>query len=357
MSIASVLPIDDPLSHGTLAGSFDPKSVKGRIRPFSLGDNNALERAWLSLISSEDGKVHQEAKTKRKLSPPIAKANSERLAQLVRNLATKHFTKHGGDLPSQSASALGSGLQPTTPAPVCCPELYLDTSSELQNAFCALARARQGSLGQDNVIQAIMMELKLLQIATLEASPSDRPGQIPQTSGRTRAGSSPTASVSMPMVRPGSSHAEAVEPRQTRLRSNSQRVPEEVTRSRIPATSGPRSIIDNGISGKPFVRVGSPDPTVDSLPASLPTSETVAVPPSQPAVADVEVNRTREEAAFCERDTKEVAVGISRLHMVSIPALQMKPIYWSPVNDIAVVMRATWFYRYGASKSSVVSAC
>ncbi|KAF4824648.1 putative phospholipase [Colletotrichum tropicale] len=31
--------------------------------------------------------------------------------------------------------------------------------------------------------------------------------------------------------------------------------------------------------------------------------------------------------------------------MVSIPALQMKPIYWSPVNDIAVVLRATWFYR------------
>lgn len=41
----------------------------------------------------------------------------------------------------------------------------------------------------------------------------------------------------------------------------------------------------------------------------------------------------------------EVAVGVSRLHMVSLPMLQMKPIYWSPVNDVAVVMRATWFYR------------
>ncbi len=30
--------------------------------------------------------------------------------------------------------------------------------------------------------------------------------------------------------------------------------------------------------------------------------------------------------------------------MVALPALQMKPIYWSPVNDIAVVLRATWFY-------------
>jgi len=41
----------------------------------------------------------------------------------------------------------------------------------------------------------------------------------------------------------------------------------------------------------------------------------------------------------------EVAVGISRLHLVKLPALQMQPIYWSPVHDIAVVTRGTWFYR------------
>ncbi|KAK4226999.1 DDHD domain-containing protein [Podospora fimiseda] len=45
-------------------------------------------------------------------------------------------------------------------------------------------------------------------------------------------------------------------------------------------------------------------------------------------------------------DTAEVMVGISRLHVVSLPVLQMKPIYWSPVNDIATVMRATWFDAY-----------
>lgn len=43
--------------------------------------------------------------------------------------------------------------------------------------------------------------------------------------------------------------------------------------------------------------------------------------------------------------TVEVPVGISRLHLTSLPALQMKPLYWSPVNDIAIVTRATWFYR------------
>ncbi|KAF2094834.1 hypothetical protein NA57DRAFT_45561 [Rhizodiscina lignyota] len=60
--------------------------------------------------------------------------------------------------------------------------------------------------------------------------------------------------------------------------------------------------------------------------------------------------------------TEKVPVGISRLHSVVMPQLQwvflrclqlykaanflrMEPIYWSPVNDIAPVVRATWFYK------------
>ncbi|KAK2736404.1 hypothetical protein FQN57_000781 [Myotisia sp. PD_48] len=40
-----------------------------------------------------------------------------------------------------------------------------------------------------------------------------------------------------------------------------------------------------------------------------------------------------------------VTVGASRLHLVELPNLQMKPIYWSPVQDISRVIRATWFYK------------
>lgn len=43
--------------------------------------------------------------------------------------------------------------------------------------------------------------------------------------------------------------------------------------------------------------------------------------------------------------TKKVAVGVSRLHNVAMPDLQMEPIYWHPVNDISPVMRGTWFYK------------
>ncbi|RMZ88993.1 hypothetical protein DV736_g3786, partial [Chaetothyriales sp. CBS 134916] len=40
-----------------------------------------------------------------------------------------------------------------------------------------------------------------------------------------------------------------------------------------------------------------------------------------------------------------VLVGVSRLHLVEMPDMMMKPIYWSPVNDTSKVIRATWFYK------------
>ncbi|PYH94918.1 hypothetical protein BO71DRAFT_419013 [Aspergillus ellipticus CBS 707.79] len=41
----------------------------------------------------------------------------------------------------------------------------------------------------------------------------------------------------------------------------------------------------------------------------------------------------------------KVPVGASRLHLVELPNLKMKPIYWSPLHDVSNVVRATWFYK------------
>ncbi|KAJ5800137.1 uncharacterized protein N7518_002205 [Penicillium psychrosexuale] len=41
----------------------------------------------------------------------------------------------------------------------------------------------------------------------------------------------------------------------------------------------------------------------------------------------------------------KIPVGVSRLHLVELPNLKMKPIYWSPLQDISSVVRATWFYK------------
>ncbi|GJC82408.1 hypothetical protein ColLi_05246 [Colletotrichum liriopes] len=57
---SSVIPIDDPLSPGTIAGASDARTARGQIRPFSLGDNNALEKAWLSFLSDDDIQAHEQ---------------------------------------------------------------------------------------------------------------------------------------------------------------------------------------------------------------------------------------------------------------------------------------------------------
>jgi DDHD domain len=49
--------------------------------------------------------------------------------------------------------------------------------------------------------------------------------------------------------------------------------------------------------------------------------------------------------ATSSQTTKKVAVGISKLYMVKLPALKMLPIYWSPGNDVATVTRGTWFFK------------
>ncbi|KAF2483188.1 DDHD domain-containing protein [Neohortaea acidophila] len=41
----------------------------------------------------------------------------------------------------------------------------------------------------------------------------------------------------------------------------------------------------------------------------------------------------------------KVVVGVSRLHQVEMPELQMTPIYWTPIQDTAPVVRGTWFYQ------------
>ncbi|KAG7142446.1 phospholipase like protein [Verticillium longisporum] len=119
--------------------------------------------------------------------------------------------------------------------------------------------------------------------------------------------------------------------------------------------------MDDGLSGTPFARVESYGSTPESMASAFGGREdqnegTVTRDARHPG-PERGANRTREKLEDphtlniddadpqVSRRALEVPVGISRLHKVSLPSLQMKPIYWSPVNDIAVVLRGTWFYR------------
>ncbi|KAF4446321.1 hypothetical protein F53441_10028 [Fusarium austroafricanum] len=356
---SSIIPIDDPLSTSSTVGA-DPKTNRGQVRPFSRGDNNALEKAWLSLMSEPARCAHQDA-LKSQSTPQF---DTDELASLIQAIATKHWERHRKGYRPQDVTAPTDDVLSTTPVPACCSELVLDVSDELERAFCALARKRNPALGVDEVGQQIVLALDRLKKQAsdeIEIQPlSDNTSSRPGTASTTNAGHPISRIPKTTTESRSSKRRSTISEARTRTNSLSTSQPmRQPPRSQTPVgILGPTRppVVDDGISGRPFVRVGSPE--TQSEPGSLPLAgiggpgRDVARVQDEPRVVidqeDTVPATSQGDKRLAEKSrfsVVEVAVGISRLHMVSLPMLQMKPIYWSPINDVAVVSRATWFYR------------
>ncbi|KAI6086578.1 DDHD domain-containing protein [Hypoxylon rubiginosum] len=347
----SSVPIDDPLST-TVAATTDPKTTRSGLRPFSPGDNNALEKAWLSLASDAYRQNHNYARQNRPPSPSLAKTNGEKLHSIIRQLAVQHAEKHAREGPSREK------VQPFTealPEPdaarlLCCPDLLVDVGVALRSSFCAVARRKQHELNRDMVAQAVMSEMNTLHTdSTASVTERDAPSNsIPPSQSKVDDLMKPGQSDDQPNSRPSTAVPEShVQNYDSADRAISMSVP---TKS---------SFVDDGISGRPFVRVDTPETPIMSPPSSLPRGRATTISrPSKPTenIKNGEVDPRRPFSGGSAPSapkpveapktlSRDVTVGVSRLHEVSLPALQMKPIYWSPVNDIATVLRATWFYR------------
>lgn len=379
---ASPIPIDDPLSTTTIAGSVDSKSSKQQLRPFSVGDNNALERAWLSLASEDDRLNHDHARRDRSPSPSLAKRNAGRLNAIIQDLAAKHLEKHAHETGNQEAPELLPATQPSADIPICCPELVMDTANELRESFCAVTRKRQQSLDQDRIIRAIMALMK-------DAQSNPEPVATAPSGNETNLGrqASPSVSSANPTVESPfvlTSLSTSSRARSSSLSTKDERAPIGQTRDQpdtiapatpldlskgladmeasVSATTAPIAIrpptVDDGISGKPFVRVeeyeGHQPAAVLPLKGETELQRQAhegQIRPSGGGDQAHMVGDLREQKRVDRRQRESIVdtpVGVSRLHLVSLPVLQMKPIYWSPVNDVAIVLRATWFYRYVA---------
>ncbi|UNI16236.1 hypothetical protein JDV02_002692 [Purpureocillium takamizusanense] len=340
---SSLIPIDDPLSTGSPASTSDPRSSKRQLRPFSTEDNIALEKAWLNLASQPDRLRHLGSRLGREFegsAPGNAFAERETLVQM---LAMDHREKH-----PHAASTLDPSNAVTRASIVpCCTELLMSVSEGLQTSFCSLSRKHDPQLSIEEVARDVLTAMN----ASRRPGAADNQEQI-----------SPTSS---PRGHPGGKDNEHLQ-RAHNESSDAKRRPRSTSQltsssSRTHTPSSARATLrahhgDDGISGKPFVRVVSLDSHPASGSTSLPRTAVVANAPSA----------RRDDGGSADRDTSpallehlensnavmpgvksmaEVPVGVSRLHKVSLPLLQMKPIYWSPVNDIAIVTRATWFYR------------
>lgn len=347
---SSPIPIDDPLSTATIGGHTDSRSSKGILRPFSPGDNNDLERAWLGFASARHKQEHAQARLNSGSSLPPSQGSLDKLENIIHQLASKHK-----DIHEREGLAAAPELEMETPetlpqsgVAVCCAELLIDTSAELRKEFCALVRKQEHALDQDKVIQRVVATFQRLR------SNAEALNETHSQPGLSKAGDAAGSQGPAVELKTHTRISGVVEKEGTRCSDCPQILPAADMPRAIPVRP---PVVDDGISGKPFIRVGVDDTLQPSPPASLPKSPPSLNDSSSPAHARrIEPKETQHEPPKVANprsgvsdgnieESADVPVGISRLHMVSLPVLQMKPIYWSPVNDIAIVMRATWFYR------------
>lgn len=357
---ASIIPIDDPLSANVAA---DNRSTKPQPRPFGPGDNNALEQAWLSLASDVDRVNHDDARYNRKHKEASSQAIDEKRVVIVEAIARKHIEKHRGTAETyQVTLPLSDGL-PSTPMPACCTELTLDVSQALERVFCALLRRTTPGLEPEAVSQDVLSAMSLLRQPIENIRQADETLSTQEITPKYEEASVDTRK------KPTNKRRSGIDfDFQGRARSASQPT-QYPSRTETPVGSPNhlRPLAGNdGISGKPFVRVETEKSSRSSSPRQGAGHEDLKS--SQGATSSSETIEAKQRVQHRTRTlrelkmenaggsptpndkeipttTTEVAVGVSKLHMVSLPMLQMKPIYWSPVNDMAVVTRATWFYR------------
>ncbi|KAK5309778.1 hypothetical protein LTR70_010001 [Exophiala xenobiotica] len=98
---------------------------------------------------------------------------------------------------------------------------------------------------------------------------------------------------------------------------------------------------DSTISGRPFARA----PSTRQMMSRLNGSNPLASPRAEQSQAKTMASQRPTTPPNDERRKTFVPVGVSRLHLVELPDLTMKPIYWSPINDTSYVIRATWFFK------------
>jgi hypothetical protein len=94
-------------------------------------------------------------------------------------------------------------------------------------------------------------------------------------------------------------------------------------------------------TGTPFIRAPS-SRRVNQVKSRPQTQPTDSYQWDEPSEANKQPSQPRADP---EAPSAKIAVGVSRLHHVAMPDLNLEPIYWRPVNDVSPVVRATWFYK------------
>jgi len=284
---ASPFAIDDPLSPLPPSLASGPSAPKKPPQPFSIFDNRELDKTWLDVRKKllKLGEQGRGEKTRTRASTITSNPGTPRL----RPTGTARRNIYDPD--SKRRSVVGQDGEIVSESP----RKALMINEELKNGK---RRSVELSGGEDGLSTSLL---------ALDPTELSFPVDEPATTGR-------------PF---------------TRLPSR--------TDTRSAEGSRPRST-----SGRPHPRSND----------SYNWGDDNLVP-----AAGAERNGSKQKTPIISTPSPhhvKVPVGVSRLHSVIIPDLQcvlrslccflkliyhrMEPIYWLPVNDIATVIRGTWFY-------------
>ncbi|KAL1955465.1 hypothetical protein VTO42DRAFT_8559 [Malbranchea cinnamomea] len=306
----SPFPVDDPLSPlPTPSSSSATSQAKLPPRPFSARDNIALEEAWQSLR-----KKVGELKARRRVIPG---SHSYRQHSRGSNANASRQGRRSDDIDSE-IPALAEFQGSTS-------DFSRETSPP--RSLRGGVVGKNDSRGDGRVPAAIDVD---------DIAQKRRSMPIPRTSKSPK-----HYRTSSPGGEEGGSHVE--------------------TGPSTPRTG--QHSTNTSVSGSPFIRAPirhKRTPLSDSRISKSDQGLTAPSPerPVSPSLTDKmlskdhalernkQQSRSRSSSEAMENEIEaSVTVGASRLHQVELPKLQMKPIYWSPLHDVAPVLRATWFYK------------
>ncbi|OAA44361.1 DDHD domain protein [Metarhizium rileyi] len=343
---SSMIPIDELLSNQHYSGTSDSKSLKRQFRPFGCGDNNALEKAWMSLSSDDCRKEHDAIRNSPCETVEFTTGLVRRRRKLVKLLALKHLDLHAGlfHLRSSNYDTITSDIGEHVP---CCQDLHSDTSEMLQQTFCALMRKAQPELTTEAVEREIINTMRAMSNGTIGSVDSEQNPALDDSSLKQIESSSPKSQAALDTnVGRFEIHQEP-----------------PFLSSRIAASSSGQTAAASPDSAHP--PASSLEIPGESSIQTIPKSTLESSPPSRSSdrhqlnrehndddvythpdnIYGSKARHASHQGTESDPNALDVVVGKSRLHKVTLPTLLMKPIYWSPVNDVTVVMRATWFYR------------
>ncbi|KAL4806288.1 DDHD domain-containing protein [Aspergillus unguis] len=309
----SSLPIDDPLS--SLPPPASGQAVDERVppQPFSVRDNIALEEAWIS--------IKREQKTQ-KTGSLKARDNAGKTSGIA--VPGREVTNEGqpGDHRRQgrtrravTVSSSQSQALPERPAsrsdnPGA--SAYKDGSKESSGQS-----APDSSVGGSNSMSSSYRKR--------ETSPSVNPRSVKQKL---------SDSANEDQTFDGSVGSHGHYSRDASI-SGSPFARAPVTRPSSPLS---RSMESTSVREGPELDQSASQTNTASKPSGLRTSTYIES-------EDELEEQTDAAAADDDSPLSKIPVGVSRLHLVELPNLKMKPIYWSPLHDISNVLRATWFYK------------